>query len=67
MFESCRSQLVQAVRNEGPQTLQYAFAILGQVAMRGIMSDTHVNQSLQAMSKEIDKDKLKALVAEAGK
>jgi|SRR5579862_3988567 len=67
MFESCRSEFVQAVKNEGPATIEYAFSVLGQVAMRGLMSDSHVSESFQALGKSLDENKLKALVAEAGK
>lgn len=67
MFESCRSEFVQAVQNEGPSTLEYAFSVLGQVAMRGLMSDSHVSESFQALGKSLDQNKLKAIVAEASK
>ncbi|SRR5579883_1388304 len=67
MFDDCKSQVQQAVRNEGPQTITYAFQILGEVAMRGIMADPHVSQSLQALGKSIDQKKLKSLMAAAGK
>jgi hypothetical protein len=67
MFDSCKSQVQQAVRNEGPQTITYAFQILGEVAARGIMADPHVSQSLQALGKSIDQTKLKSLMAAGGK
>lgn len=50
MFDSCKSQVEQAVHNEGPQTIEYAFQILGEVAMRGIMADPHVTQAVQAIT-----------------
>jgi len=55
------------VQNEGPQTIAYAFQILGEVAMRGIMAEPHVSQSIQALGKSIDQAKLKALIAAANK
>jgi hypothetical protein len=67
LFDSCKSQVQQAMRNEGPQTLVYAFQILGEVAMRGIMADPHVAQSVQALGKSIDPARLKALMADTGK
>lgn len=67
MFESCKPQVQQAVRNEGPQTIRYAFQILGEVAARGIMADPHVTQSLQTLGKSIDPVKLKALMSGAAK
>lgn len=67
MFDSCKSQVQQAVHNEGPQTIAYAFQILGEVAMRGIMADPHVSQSLQALGKSMDQKKLKSLMASTAK
>lgn len=65
MFDSCKSQVQEAVRNEGTQTIYYAFQILGQVAMRGMMTDPHVAQALQGLGKGIDPAKMKALLGPA--
>jgi hypothetical protein len=35
--------------------------------MRGLMSDSHVTQEMQALGKTIDQAKLKELVAQASK
>jgi hypothetical protein len=68
LFESCKSETAQAVQNEGPQTIQYAFQILGQVAARGLFTDPHVTGAMQALEKNIDQAKLKELMAaSAGK
>jgi hypothetical protein len=67
LFESCRTEFVQALKNEGPTTIRYAFQILGQVATRGMMTDTHVTQSMAGLGKSIDEAKLKELVEEAGR
>jgi hypothetical protein len=67
LFESCKSETTQAVQNEGPETVQYAFQILGQVAARGLFTDPHVTQAMQALEKNIDQSKLKELVASSGK
>lgn len=67
VFKSCRTEVVQAVRNEGPQTVAYAFQILGQVAARGLMMDPHVLRSMKALGKIVDQKKLKALLAAANK
>lgn len=67
MFQSCRPQVVQAVRNEGPGTITYAFQILGEVAGRGIMMDPHITQAMQALGNSIDKEKLKELLSSAQK
>jgi hypothetical protein len=62
LLESCRSETQQAVQNEGPQTIQYAFQILGQVATRGLFSDPHVLEGMKGLSKDVDEEKLKALL-----
>lgn len=67
LFESCKAETQEAVRNEGPQTIQYAFQILGQVAARGLFTEPHVTDAMQALEKGIDQDKLKELVALATK
>jgi hypothetical protein len=67
LFESCKSETVQAVQNEGPQTIEYAFQILGQVAARGLFADSHVTGAMQALAKNMDQSKLKELMALAGK
>lgn len=66
LFESCKSETEEAVRNEGAQTIQYAFQILGQVAMRGLMTEPHVLESIQALDKNLDQSKVKDLIALAG-
>jgi hypothetical protein len=65
LFESCKSETHEAVRNEGPQTIQYAFQILGQVAARGLFTEPHVTDAMKALEKGIDQEKLKQLVASA--
>jgi hypothetical protein len=67
LFDSCKAETLEAVKNEGPQTLQYAFNILGQVAARGIFSDPHVTEEMQALDKQLDQAQLKELVASAAK
>ena len=65
LLESCRSQTQQALQNEGPQTVQYAFQVLGQVATRGLFTDPHVMGGLKDLTKYVDEDKLKNLTAAA--
>jgi len=65
LLESCRSQTQQAVQNEGPQTIQYAFQVLGQVAGRGLLTEPHVLEGTKAIAKYVDEQKLKALTANA--
>ncbi len=63
LLESCRSEAQAAIQNEGPQTIEYAFQILGQVAMRGLMGDSHVMEGLKDLGKSMDEDKVKALLS----
>jgi hypothetical protein len=63
LLESCRSETQVAVQNEGPQTVQYAFQILGQVAVRGLMTDPHVLEGMKSLAQGLDEEKLKALLA----
>lgn len=50
LIESCRLETQQAIQNEGQQTIQYAFQILGQVASRGLMTDPHVLDAVKRNS-----------------
>jgi hypothetical protein len=61
LLESCRPETQAAVQNEGLQTIQYAFQILGQVAVRGLMTDPHVLEGMKSLGKGLDEEKLKAL------
>jgi hypothetical protein len=62
LLESCQSETQQAVQNEGPQTIQYAFQILGQVATRGLMTDPHVLEGMKSLGKGLDEERLKTLL-----
>jgi hypothetical protein len=63
LLDSCKSETQQAVQNEGQQTIQYAFQVLGQAATRGLFTDPHVMDGMKDLAKNIDEDKLKALFA----
>jgi len=65
LVESCRSQTQQALQNEGPQTIQYAFQVLGQVATRGLFTDPHVMAGMKDLAKNVADEKLKSLTAAA--
>jgi hypothetical protein len=65
LLESCRSQTKQALQNEGPETIQSAFQVLGQVATRGLFTDPHVMGGLKDLAKYVDDEKFKALTASA--
>jgi len=63
LLDSCRSQTQLALRNEGAQTIQYAFQVLGQVATQGLFTDSHVMEGSKELAKYVDEEKLKALAA----
>jgi hypothetical protein len=67
LLDSCRSQTQQALKNEGPQTIQYAFQVLGQVASRGLFADPHVSEGAKDLAKYVDEEKIKALAEDATK
>jgi hypothetical protein len=61
MTESCRSQTLEAVRYEGPGSLQKSFEVLGEVAARGLFADPAVMRSLADLDSYIDKEKINRL------
>ncbi|UGB36811.1 hypothetical protein [Frateuria soli] len=65
MTDSCGKQTHDAVQYEGPQAIETSFGTLGQVAMRGLMSEPHVTAGFAGFSKYLDNDKLKAVMAPA--
>jgi hypothetical protein len=62
MADSCRKQTHDAVQYEGPQAIETSFGTLGQVTMRGLMSDQHVQAGFAGFGKYLDGDKLKAVI-----
>ncbi|HUJ02850.1 MAG TPA: hypothetical protein VLW75_04365 [Rhizomicrobium sp.] len=62
----CRAETVAALKYEGNSSLEESFTVLGQIAMRGLMSDPDVAKGLMALGKHVDKDKLNQLATEAG-
>jgi hypothetical protein len=66
LLESCRSETRAAWQNEGPHTVEYAFQILGQVAMRGLLMDPHVAEGIKDLGTVVDEKKLEAMMAEPG-
>ncbi len=62
----CRAETVAALKYEGPSSLEASFNVLGQVAMRGLMSDPSVAGELAELNTYLDKTKWNALMKEAG-
>ena len=61
LLDACKTEVQQAIQNEGQQTIEYAFSILGQVATRGMFSDANVLAGMKNFTKYFDQEKLKAL------
>jgi hypothetical protein len=66
LTSSCRKETVEALKYEGSSAIEQSFGVLGQVAMRGLMSDPNVAQSLSGLAEYIDESKFEALAKEAG-
>lgn len=66
LLEDCRKEAVAALKNEGASALESSFAILGQVAARGVMSDPAAQAEMGRMATFMDATKMEALAAEAG-
>jgi len=63
LLESCKAETKEAVQDEGPQTVQYAFQVLGQVAARGLFTEPRVADSVKDLGNSVDQEKIKALLA----
>ena len=61
MTESCKSETQDALKYEGPTTLQASFEVLGQVAGRGLLSDPTVAKSMADFANYLDKQKFDKL------
>jgi len=66
LTDDCRSETVQALRNEGPGVIEAGFRVLGEAAMRGLMSDPATSAALGGADQYLDKTKWGALMREAG-
>ena len=57
----CKEEAEKAIRYENKLAIQTSFAILGKVAMQGIMSDKNVIQFMGGLDSYLDKEKLQAI------
>lgn len=60
LTESCRKQFSAAIQYEGNQTIESAFQVLGQVAMRALMANPAVAKGFDEIDGYIHKDKIEA-------
>jgi hypothetical protein len=61
LTESCRTEAQQAIRYEGPATIQYAFQVFGQAAAGDLFANPSVAAGMKDLAKYIDQEKIKAL------
>jgi hypothetical protein len=66
LTEACRKQLQDAVKYEGQRTIELSFQVLGQVAMRELMSDASVGRGFAETDKYMNAEKLKQVLVPAG-
>jgi hypothetical protein len=66
MFVDCRQQAVEALKYEGTSVIEQSFSILGQVAMRGLMSGPSFKSVGAEIDAHLDRDKWNAMFKEAG-
>jgi hypothetical protein len=60
LTESCRTQTLAAVDQEGGAALQSGFSVLGELAMAELLSNEEVKTSFSGFEKYVDKQKLEA-------
>ncbi len=65
LTQSCRREVVEAIKYEGPQAVEYAFNVFGQVAGREMFASPHVAQAMTDMQALLEGDEFKKLRAEA--
>ncbi len=63
LTESCVKEARDAVRYEGPETIQSSFSLLGQVAARELFSHPKVIEGVSEFAKFVDEKKIKELTA----
>ncbi|QUD86580.1 hypothetical protein [Phenylobacterium montanum] len=66
LIVDCHTESVAALKYEGTSTIETAFSVLGQVAMRGLIGDPAVAKEFAGLQKYVDKTKFSDLFKEAG-
>lgn len=61
LTESCRAQATEAIKYEGPGTMEASFSLLGQVAARELFAHPRVDEGLSEFAKFLDENELKRL------
>ncbi len=58
LMVSCKAQAQQAVKYEGAEAFKASFSVLGQVAMKDLMTNPKVAEGLRGLGKRIDEKKV---------
>lgn len=66
MLVDCRKETVNALKYEGTGSIGQAFSVLGQAAMRGLMTDPSVAEGMAGLGKSLDETKFEEMLKEAG-
>jgi hypothetical protein len=66
MLTDCRPQALDALRADGPSSIEKSFQLLGAVAARQLVSDPATLASLQGVARGLDPKTWEAFAAEAG-
>ena len=64
LTQSCRVETQQAIRYEGPATIQYAFQVFGQAATGDLLTNASVAEGMKGLSKYLDEQKFKTMMSE---
>lgn len=62
LTETCVAQTQAALKNEGGMALETSFAVLGQLAMRELMSNPDVNAAIGSIDQFVDRKKMNAVM-----
>lgn len=66
LVNDCRSETIDALKYEGPSSMEVGFKTLGEVAGRSLTTDPRVSQAMQGFLAYVDKDKMGELMKAAG-
>jgi len=62
--QDCRHEAVAALKSDGPNSIQQAFTMLGQVAVAGLAQDPSVATAMMAVTSQLDMAKFQSLAVE---
>ncbi|WP_237057585.1 hypothetical protein [Microbulbifer sediminum] len=63
LADRCKDETAQAIKYEGKNAFETSFAVLGQVAMQGLMANQDVQGYLSGLEKHFDGERLASALA----